>query len=232
MSYRWWEYLVGLLTLGALAFVARLFVRPVKTVELPRAGRLARSGAADGDPALDGDAEPSGDTAASVALVDLAVSQGLDAAPAPAPARASVLERLEQQIRAAQNPGAVASADVLALFKRAKEHVQGQWHRLRDDLRRDVFFEEVYDAGQRKTTWKNYIRGGGMLVAMKVRDSWGGDNTTYLLSDHLGSATNYTYGSGNSLVATSYDASGDRCASHDPIGSATANSLLARMALA
>ena len=75
----------------------------------------------------------------------------------------------------------------------------------------DTLFERVYDnSGGGKTTWKNYIRAGGMLVAMRARDTAGGDNTTYLLSDHLGSVSNYTDTSGNSLVATSYGAFGAR----------------------
>jgi hypothetical protein len=51
----------------------------------------------------------------------------------------------------------------------------------------DSLFERVYDAGNSKTTWKNFIRAGGQLVAMRARDSWGADNTTYLHGDHLGS---------------------------------------------
>ena len=71
-------------------------------------------------------------------------------------------------------------------------------------------FEKVTDSGSGKVTFKNYVRAGGMMVAMKARDSWGGDNTTYLHGDHLGSVSNYTDGAGSSMVAASYDAYGDR----------------------
>jgi len=71
-------------------------------------------------------------------------------------------------------------------------------------------FERVADSGSGKVTFKNYIRAGGMMVAMRARDSWGGDNTTYLHGDHLGSVSNYTDGGGSSLVAASYDAFGGR----------------------
>jgi RHS repeat-associated protein len=74
----------------------------------------------------------------------------------------------------------------------------------------ESLFEKVTDSGSGKVTFKNYIRAGGMMVAMKARDSWGGDNTTYLHGDHLGSVSNYTDGGGSSLVAASYDAFGDR----------------------
>ncbi len=74
----------------------------------------------------------------------------------------------------------------------------------------ESLFEKVTDSGSGKVTFKNYIRSGGMMVAMRARDSWGGDNTTYLHGDHLGSVSNYTDGGGNSLVSASYDAYGDR----------------------
>jgi RHS repeat-associated protein len=74
----------------------------------------------------------------------------------------------------------------------------------------ESLFEKVTDSGSGKITFKNYVRAAGMLVAMKARDSWGGDNTTYLHGDHLGSVSNYTDGGGNSLVAASYDAFGNR----------------------
>ena len=74
----------------------------------------------------------------------------------------------------------------------------------------ESLFEKVTDSGSGKVTFKNYIRAGGMMVAMKARDSWGADNTTYLHGDHLGSVSNYTDGAGSSMVAASYDAYGDR----------------------
>ena len=62
-----------------------------------------------------------------------------------------------------------------------------------------------------KITFKNYLfAGNGTLLAVKLRDSWGGDSINYLLADHLGSVSNITDSSGSSLIGLSFDAYGDR----------------------
>ena len=62
-----------------------------------------------------------------------------------------------------------------------------------------------------KITFKNYLfAGNGTLLAVKLRDSWGGDCINYLLADHLGSVSNITDSNGSSLIGLSFDAYGDR----------------------
>ncbi len=114
--YQWWEYLILILILAGLAFVAYLFVRNVKSVELPTRRRTT-SDAADPHDALDvalpQTSAPSAPSAPSAGEPD-AHTQPL-----------SILEKLERQIRAAQDRG----ENCLDLFVNAQQEVQGQLDR-------------------------------------------------------------------------------------------------------
>ncbi len=109
--YKWWEYLILILILAGLAFVARLFVRNVKTVELP----TRRRAAAVGEP----DAVDAPDSTLPQTPPPLAEAPPAQAQPP------SILDQLERRIRAAQGRG----ENCLDLFVNAQHEVQGQLER-------------------------------------------------------------------------------------------------------